>query len=433
MSWEGIFGRTPVPEHLQELVDDGIPEGFRLEYKSQLGDGDKVLSGIAAMANTFGGVLIVGMDEADRRGSQGFGAPGPEGLIGVEVKERARLAGFCSSRLVPPYDPEITAVELPSANVALVVRVDADIAPRPLMLNNRILVRTEAGNRPADLFRLRTLFSEGPNAYASALSPGNPIPNHGALTAREDPADLVIRATSKAPLGASPFRPTIGDQQHAVIRGHLSGSKTVEWLSRMSGAWLGSTFGSNEWLPSGNNTSSVARLRWSAVRQDNRQNPVAEFSIELPSAQPTVSSGNVVTVTLDVILRLKNTLAGGPTMWRLPVEDLYYLLGALLQTFGEAVRPMLDECLDVDVGPLVGPSIGLSSGNERLDRIVHLDSLGLALIPGMQPGTGAALYASDIDLRDADIRRQQSQRWLREFLLDCHLTGVDRAVGMTAD
>lgn len=68
---------TPIAEiteeDLQELVDNRVQEGKRLEYKRELsldydGHGEKFLAEITSFANTSGGDLIIGMDEDDDTG-----------------------------------------------------------------------------------------------------------------------------------------------------------------------------------------------------------------------------------------------------------------------------------------------------------------------------------------------------------------------------
>lgn len=58
-------------EHIETLVRDRVPESFDLDYKSTLygtSDADKRdLSGdVAALANTAGGVILLGVDEDDQ-------------------------------------------------------------------------------------------------------------------------------------------------------------------------------------------------------------------------------------------------------------------------------------------------------------------------------------------------------------------------------
>ena len=126
----------------------------RIEYKRDLSSGNRVLEAIAALASTFGGVVLIGVDE-DKQGA--------ERLTGVEASARDRLARMCWDTLVPPYSPEIIPIRLdPADTYVLAVLVDPGYARRPVMLSqgNKIPVRIEGHNVPADWYRLRELFAE---------------------------------------------------------------------------------------------------------------------------------------------------------------------------------------------------------------------------------------------------------------------------------
>ena len=264
---------------LNELISSKIPEGFQLEYKRQLGDGNKVLDAICAMANTFGGLIMVGIDEDRGRSTQGFGAPGPDGLVGVEPSQRSRLTAFCSNRLVPPFDPEIESVDVGDGKVVLAVRIDTTIAPRPLTHNDRVLVRTEAGNRPADLFRLRSLFNEERSGRAVSAVQLNPSAVGNRAFHEDDPADPVIRAVASAPLAATSWRPVLGDTERESLRASLTSSPLNQWLVKAS--LQGGEGGFNPWLDDKGSTSTRIDLRWQGFLASTLAYPEARFSLDV--------------------------------------------------------------------------------------------------------------------------------------------------------
>lgn len=111
---------------LRRVVIEHDLERARIEYKRELGNGNKVMEAIAALANTFGGVVLVGVDE-DKQGA--------DRLAGVDSAERDRLARMCWDKLVPPYSPEIVPIKLdPDDEYVLAVLVDPDYARRPVMV-----------------------------------------------------------------------------------------------------------------------------------------------------------------------------------------------------------------------------------------------------------------------------------------------------------
>ena len=68
-------------DHIKQIVAQNDLERGRIEYKTELGNnGDTTLAAIAALANTFGGVVLVGIDERQ--------PPGPGRIVGVESGRR---------------------------------------------------------------------------------------------------------------------------------------------------------------------------------------------------------------------------------------------------------------------------------------------------------------------------------------------------------
>jgi len=137
-------------DRLQRLVSENDLERGRIEYKRELGNGHKTLEAIAALANSFGGVVLIGIDETKN---------GPDRLTGVGAGERDRLISLCWSQLVPPFSPEVIPVKLgqPGKFVSAVL-IESDYARRPVMLTqgNKVLVRLEDKNMaPAPLHRIR--------------------------------------------------------------------------------------------------------------------------------------------------------------------------------------------------------------------------------------------------------------------------------------
>ena len=141
-------------DRLRQLVTQHDLERSRVEYKRELGNGNNVMEALAALANTFGGVVLVGVDETKQ---------GLDRLTGVDAGERDRLSRMCWDKLIPPYDPEIIPIRLDQGDkYVLAVVVDADYVRRPVMLSqgNKVPVRLEGHNVPADWYRLRDLFAE---------------------------------------------------------------------------------------------------------------------------------------------------------------------------------------------------------------------------------------------------------------------------------
>ena len=85
------------------------------------------------MAHTFGGVVLMGVDE-DKQGLNR--------LSGVPAAERNRLVSMCWSQLTPPFSPEIIPIKLNHDDrYILATVINTDYIRRPVMLNkgNKVL------------------------------------------------------------------------------------------------------------------------------------------------------------------------------------------------------------------------------------------------------------------------------------------------------
>ena len=412
---------------LDELVTDRIVEGFQLEYERELTNGNKVLDAVCAMANTFGGVIVVGMDESDWPEHQGFGVPGPEGLVGVAPSERSRLASFCANGLVLPYDPEIVPVDLENGKVALVVRVDANAAPRPMTHNDKVLVRTEAGNRPADLYRLRILFSEGEGGAPFASLYGNPWPQNHPAFMGERPADLVIRSVGSASLGDGRRRPILTDAVRGHIREVLRQSSLSAWLSAAHPTdW--SALGVNTWTPGGSNLSNRMELRWEGLFAGGIIYPECRFVAEWPRPLDGSSSPRSITLKFDLVLRLGAVPVNG-VPGRLGLDDLFRFMLAIIEAFAGVLPDALSSVLPVSIGPLYGPAIGLATREgAHIDTVLTTSDLGL--VADEHIGQGGSLYPTfDVAPREPSAQVEQARQWLEELLLDnCFVHGSGAAV-----
>jgi Putative DNA-binding domain len=123
----------------------------------------------SALANTFGGVVLVGVDE-DKQG--------PDRLTGIPSTDRTRLVSWCWSRLTPPFSPEVIPVSLGHDDLyVLAVVINTDYIRRPVMISqgNRVPVRLDDQNQAPDWYRLRDLFTEqAPGNLDLNLPPADP-------------------------------------------------------------------------------------------------------------------------------------------------------------------------------------------------------------------------------------------------------------------
>lgn len=84
-------------DRVRALVRQVGPESPTIEYKEQMCD--TIARGVAALGNTYGGLLLVGVTD-DRI------------VRGVKEKSTDSVADHCAAKIEPPWVPEIIAVPL---------------------------------------------------------------------------------------------------------------------------------------------------------------------------------------------------------------------------------------------------------------------------------------------------------------------------------
>jgi predicted HTH transcriptional regulator len=112
---------------LDAFLAERLAESLNLDYKQELSDG--VFETIAAMANTYGGIILVGVAEDPDHPTRPLLPP-----VGVDVDVRERLINQSYTRLQPPFAPDVVPVPIEGGKVVLVIRVDSGRADRPIVL-----------------------------------------------------------------------------------------------------------------------------------------------------------------------------------------------------------------------------------------------------------------------------------------------------------
>lgn len=147
-------------ERVRDLVAVGQPESLTLEYKESYAQ--KIPDSVAAMANSYGGLILVGVTERNV----------PDRITGVPEPTIVQIVNACHQKLEPPWEPEIIPVALPGTDglMVLVVRVDPAKAPRPLLIGGAAPIRLHGRNAVADLPRLTQLVNEtAPQTVATGV------------------------------------------------------------------------------------------------------------------------------------------------------------------------------------------------------------------------------------------------------------------------
>lgn len=164
-----LYKREISWEDVRRFLELREPEREWLDYKRELSN--TVVKAIAAMANTNGGLILIGVDEESERPRRIV----PGRIVGVGPDDRMSLEHKCRDLLDPPYIPEIWPVEIPPEALGegretsgprclLVVRVDPERVPlRPVIFREgqagKVLIRRGASSEEADPRTLRDLFA----------------------------------------------------------------------------------------------------------------------------------------------------------------------------------------------------------------------------------------------------------------------------------
>ncbi len=154
MPSSGDLYTAPAPEVTYELVRafvldaeaaDLFSESLTFEVKEKR-DRNNVAEAVAALANTDGGIVLVGVKDRD--------ATGEARIAGVPKAEHDALASSLHN-VIPEAMPEIIPVAIPGGErLVLVLRVDADAVPHPVVVSGKVLYRIPGHSVPADRQRI---------------------------------------------------------------------------------------------------------------------------------------------------------------------------------------------------------------------------------------------------------------------------------------
>jgi predicted HTH transcriptional regulator len=137
---EALLGsRFELVQHAQlmSLVTNQVPEAFDLDYKSEMyGSSDRgrkdAATDVAALANTAGGLLVLGIEEDDQ--ARAAAAPG---LVLSEADER-RIRQIVGSQVVPMLVLDVLRVENPDRpghGLVLIAVPRSPLAPHAVLVN----------------------------------------------------------------------------------------------------------------------------------------------------------------------------------------------------------------------------------------------------------------------------------------------------------
>lgn len=128
-------------EDLQKLLDEGAVENVRLEFKQESPSKNEVLKKLTSFANTFGGYLVIGVEEG------GNGAISSIPGVDIENSFKQKIISWCFQGISVPLNVEVSeAITSPQNNdkVCYVIYVaQSDLAPHFINGRRGCYIRTD--------------------------------------------------------------------------------------------------------------------------------------------------------------------------------------------------------------------------------------------------------------------------------------------------
>lgn len=399
-------------ERIRTLVQQVGPEAPTVEYKEKLGP--TVARGVAAMANTYGGLLLVGVSDQRK-------------ITGVKEKTIEAVAEHCAAKIEPPWTPEIIPVPLGDGSdlYVLVLRIVPGTHPRPLLVDGIAYVRHQNTTHPADWQRLKELFAESAGhseAVWRLQAPQIPQRPEGGA---DEAVDFVVRSGVSFPVSpAAVWRP-LSERAVTALADALDRSRLAIVMAGMA---LGPTRtgGMSGFHRAGLNRSRSVRLAWWASPDTwpvGRPRPVeAKATLEVPGGYGDF--GQHLILEVDITARI-STLPNAAVHRPVTLPETAHLIDALAHALTTTdLVAALAELAGVDAFAVPQPR-NLHLVTARPITSV-LDTAALTTVPDTGTSHGAHLLADPaLDLAEPDQRWTQVLQWVEQITLDAGLTGAE--------
>lgn len=403
-------------DRVRALVKQNPLESLTHEYKEKYSP--SLVKSVAAMANSYGGLIVVGVTDKPNDDDR---------LVGVSEEAITQITSGCHTRLEPPWEPEILVLPLPekTGRYLLVIRVFSAIAPRPVLLDGAAPIRLNGRNATADRMRLAQLFSEVPQraTWAAPL----PVPQLASAHSRMD-ALFILRSGLRSPVGpAAAWQPL----SERAVR-HLGDALEESQLTQTLRGWsrdVGMTEASRPFHRRGLNRARRVRLARSGLSD------LVDVVLVLELPETYGAPVSELTLTLDIVaateLREQTSWVSSNSdadhgSWRLSVLRLRSLVTVLLAVL---VDPNVVNAVAgiAGVDPVVPPQPTSLAFRSKPDVKDLLETEGLTSMIDRGSSHGAdAVSNPAYDLRERRDLDAQVDDWLAQIGLDAGLLGMER-------
>jgi hypothetical protein len=135
------------------FCNEQLPESVNLDYKRDMPAGEKLAKTISSFANTFGGIVVIGVDEDDQSRPRV-----PSDGLAFEPKLEERVWSVVTDHIYPPVLPEVRVCPPVNDRTFVVVRVpQSATTPHAVRHNTSVYLRTGNITKPEALERLATV------------------------------------------------------------------------------------------------------------------------------------------------------------------------------------------------------------------------------------------------------------------------------------
>ncbi|MEV7203500.1 AlbA family DNA-binding domain-containing protein [Streptomyces griseoluteus] len=394
-------------EMVRDFLSLQLEESFTVDYKRGY---EAAAETVAAMANTYGGIILIGVDphQVDKN------LPGA--LPGVKPIDKDKLVTKMATTFDPPgWTPDVVPVTI-DEKLLLVVRIDPDSVPRPLFHQGAVRVRLDGRNATADRRLVHILFQQASMAPAPTYFPDPRFApdTHAAprSTYQNFPPDLVIRAAASRPLKQETVRfrlhgTTVDALQEALSAPGYTGAHHVPERLHSFAKRVNPQLDLESWtVDPAYGSAWFVRL---TAGHEKPAVPVDNPRLRMECSTSLAGNGTSLDVFFDLLF-WTGGLKVADDLW---VQGCYEAVRALAR---DALPSLTKRLLGTALLPTPQIELHIAHGTERsLLRTLSLDWLG------HRTGTGALPRGSDYlpdDLLAAGDLPQAVIQTLRNIALD---------------